>query len=148
MKFKKLTSLAIICVLAMAIGVLSVKAENITSTSTKKILPAIRKDIRNPKLEQQLEKRNLTASSTERMRGIASSTAQKIKDMRASTTLMFKQMKNEKRVIAKQMKVDVFQIRKDALIKELGITLGNVTRARDMLSTKITSAEGAGKNMS
>ncbi len=141
MKFKKITSLVIVCIIAISAGALVVKAENATTTSVRKVLPAIKNNF------EKNDVRNIMVQQKEVIKDIRASTTEKIREIKASTTMMFKTLKNERREIVRKMRVDTFQIRKAALEKELRTSLTNLTRTREQISERITKAEGAGRNM-
>jgi hypothetical protein len=139
MKFKKIILTFFLFVMAVSIGAFVVRAEvtSTTSTSSRKILPVIRKnfeqkDIRNTNLEQRERRLNAISSSTERMR-----------ELRASTTMMFKAMKNKKADSLKKMKMDAFLTRKDALEKELRLSIMSITKIRETIAQRITRIENS-----
>lgn len=139
MKFKKIILTFFLFVMAVSIGAFVVRAEvtSTTSTSSRKILPVIRKnfeqkDIRNTNLEQRERRLNAISSSTERMR-----------ELRASTTMMFKAMKNKKADSLKKMKMEAFLTRKDALEKELQLSIMSITKIRETIAQRITRIENS-----
>lgn len=139
MTIKKITSYIAVCVLALFIGSLIVHAANPapTSTDNRKILPGVRKnfeqkDVRNMNLEQREKMMRTMASSTE-----------KIREIRASSTMMFKAIKEQKKEVLRKMKTDVFQIRKNALEKELQLSISNLSIIRDNISNRITKIEAS-----
>ncbi len=69
------------------------------------------------------------------------------KDMRASSTEMFKVMKDQKRELSKKMQMSVFETRKNALVKELTVSLNNLTNIRGRINEKITKIETEGKTV-
>ncbi len=125
-----------------------------------------KKDIRNEAVK---EIRDMRASSTEKMREMREDNREKIKEMRASTTdkmkemrdnnrermeemrasttAMFKEMKSEKRQIAKKMELKTFEIRKNALVKELNIAITNLTNISGRLSDRLNKDESTGKDV-
>lgn len=139
MKFKKIISTFFLFVMAVSVGAFVVRAEvrSTTSTSSRKILPVIRKnfeqkDIRNTNLEQRERRLNTISSSTERMR-----------ELRASTTMMFKAIKDKKAESLKKMKMETFLIRKDVLEKELRLSILNISKIRENIAQRITRIENA-----
>lgn len=149
MKLKLLKISILVCMVSLSLGVLAVKAEE-GSTSTKPPIGQLKanienrleknREVRNTRLE---DKKNLQASTSM----IRKEAREDIRDIRASSTMMFKVRKDEKREIKKEMKVDVFAIRKDALIKELTMTLNNLFRIRNKTVDLITRAESKGRDM-
>jgi len=69
------------------------------------------------------------------------------REIRASSTELFKKFKDEKREIKNTAKVNEFKIRKDALVKQLTITLDNLTNIKGRISERISTLEGEGKDM-
>ncbi len=79
---------------------------------------------------------------------ISSTTEQRIGERReireernASTSEMFKRMGEKKQDTLKKMKRDTFEIRKNALVKELRMTLANLGNIRDRINTRIINIE-------
>jgi len=155
----KIKILSIICATVVLSIVITANAAEVNSSSSKKILPAVRKnfeqkDIRNNNLEQKDRKMGIFASSTERERkmGIFASSTEREREgereieragevrkgMRASTTMMFKEIKDQKKEMLKKMKTNEFQIRKNALLKELEISISNLMKSREQVSKRVS----------
>lgn len=69
------------------------------------------------------------------------------RQIKASSTEMFKKMKDEKKELAKKLKRDTFEIRKDALVKQLTMTLENLANIRARLSDKIVALKAESKDV-
>ena len=69
------------------------------------------------------------------------------KDIRASSTEMFKAMKDQRRDLAKKMQMNVFEARKNALVKELTVTFNNLTNIRGRINERIIKLEIEGKTV-
>ncbi len=69
------------------------------------------------------------------------------RQIKASSTEMFKKMKDEKKELAKKIKRDTFEIRKDALVKQLTMTLENLANIRARLNDKITALKAESKDV-
>ncbi len=66
----------------------------------------------------------------------------------ASTSMMlFKKNNGERKEVMKKMEMKVFEIRKNALVHELTIALKNLETASARIESRITKAEGEGKDM-
>ncbi len=114
-----------------------------------------RKEIRQDRKE---DMKDLRASTTMMLNGmrkegkelredLRASTTMAKRDIRASTTEMFKKMKDEKKEMMKNMKKDAFEIRKNALVKQLTLTLENLANIRSRVNERITKLESEGKSM-
>jgi hypothetical protein len=150
MKFNKITIITLVCVLGVSIGILNVRAEENSlikpGLDTK---PGLKARV-EAKFENNKDIRNLRASTTERIKELKDAkkeNRQEIKDLRASSTLMFKEMKDKKREIVKQMELRTFEIRKDALVKELTVALKNLDNIKVRIDERIVKSEQAGRNM-
>lgn len=108
------------------------------------------------------------SSSTEQRREdrkeVRDERREEMKDLRASTTLkmieirrdiknassseMFKKIGDQRQEIVKKMKKGAFEIRKNALVKELNITLDNLGNIRERINTRIVSMETGSTSMS
>jgi hypothetical protein len=137
MKYLKIIRVALVCVVVVSAGAFVTNAEvgSTTSTSSRKILPAVKKsfeqrDIRNTSLDQRDKRLAIMSSSTERMR-----------ELRASSTMMFRIKKEQKKDILKKMRTDAFLIRKNALENELKLSLLSITKIREQISQRITNIE-------
>lgn len=119
-------------------------------------------DIAHPKIkalenriQQNREVRNALLDQRKDIRTVASTTIKNLrveeradlKIIRASTTEMFKKSKEIRKEISKKMEARVFEIRKNALIKELNISLTNLTNISTRIDARITKAEGEGRTM-
>lgn len=127
MNYKKIILSVLSVIIMVSIGLSY--ADAATTTPKGKIAP----------IKKQLDKRDI--------RNIKIVAKEEIKNIRSSSTPPFKLMKNEKRELVKKMRNDVFEIRKNALLKELGIALGNIIRTKDNLSNRINKAEASGRNV-
>lgn len=137
---KKTINISIIVLIlsfVISTGLTNAQITNTSTTSnrTNRIENRIeRKDVRNEKIEDMKEK-------------IAEKKEQ-IKENRASTTAMFKNIKNEKREVLKKMKIREFEIRKNALLKELNIAIRNLNSLNTKINERITNLDNQGKNTS
>ncbi len=69
------------------------------------------------------------------------------RDMKdASSTEMFKMMKEKRQEISRTMKREVFEKRKSALIKELNVSLENLTNLRERINNRINTIEATTTN--
>lgn len=102
-------------------------------------------EARNNILEQRREIRGEATSTIKEMRVEVRA---EIKDERASTTDMFKRGAEIRKEIAKKMEAKAFEIRKEALVKELNLSLSNITSVSARIDARITKAESEGKTMS
>ncbi len=98
------------------------------------------KDIRNIKIE---ERKELRASTTERLKELKDER----KDIRASTTATFRILKNERGEILKKIQLNSYEMRKQALLKELNASLNNLTKISGNILERIVFLEGKGRDM-
>ncbi len=68
-----------------------------------------------------------------------------IRLIQATSTGMFKKIIGEKKEELKKMKTEAFQIRKEALIKELNIAVNNLLNIASRIESRITKLESEGK---
>lgn len=142
------------CAVALSVAAPAVQAE------TK--APSLLKAKAEARLEKNSEIRNekvgdlkdLRASSTIMMRnlngefkGMRASSTMMIRDIRASSTEMFKKFKDDRKEIMQKMHRDAFEIRKNALVKELNLSLENLTNIRSRINDRIVKLEAEGKIM-
>jgi hypothetical protein len=105
------------------------------------------KDTRNTLL-QKVEVRKELASTTKGIRMEARGEIKDMRDAHASSTEMFKRdAKDMRKDIAKKMEARMFEARKNALVKELNLSLANLTDVSTRISTRITKAESEGRTM-
>ncbi len=64
-----------------------------------------------------------------------------------SSTEMFRKANSERMEVARKMKRDVFQIRKDALVKQLNISIENLTNIAGRIAERIVKVESEGRNV-
>lgn len=167
MNTKILKTLMYIGVLALALQTLPVHADEDSATSSEgnkgRLEARFEKnsDVRNLKIEDKKIKeaaklqreevkdmrKDIKDDRKEDMKDLRASSTMAMKDLRASTTLKFKEIKGEKREIAKKMKRDAFQIRKDALVKQLNLSIKNLSDIRTRINERIATAEASGRTM-
>lgn len=120
---------------------------NRLASSTKRMVD----DRENNRYGENNRKRNddrlgLRASTTLMMR------AERERMGGSTTTEMFKRNKEEKKdkieIKAKKMKAKNFEIRKNALVRELTVTLGNLDNISLRIDSRITKSETAGYDLS
>ena len=103
-----------------------------------------RKEIRTERKDDIKELRASTTMMKKEMKG-------EMKEMRkngeATTSEMFKKMKDKRQELTKSMRKDTFEIRKNALIKELKIVIDNLVANRTKISDRITKIEAEGKDV-
>lgn len=104
-----------------------------------------RKEIRDDRKENVKEIRQEFKEERKEMRG---EIKEMRKDGRASSTEMFKAKMNEKREMAKKMKANIFDERKNALVKELKLSVTNLTNISGRIQERITKLEADGKDVS
>lgn len=83
----------------------------------------------------------------ENMKDFKASTTMIKREIKASTTEMFKKMKDDRKEIVKKMHKNAFEIRKAALVKQLTMTLENLTNIRARINARIIKLETEGKVM-
>jgi hypothetical protein len=98
------------------------------------------KDIRNTRIE---ERKDIRASTTEKIKEMRG----EIRDMRASTTDKFKILKNEKGEILKKIQLNSYEMRRQALIRELNSSVNNLTKISSEITKRIEMWEGKGRDM-
>jgi hypothetical protein len=110
-----------------------------------------------------LENRRIGSSTRPDMRaplGLASTTRLERKDIRQDRREEVgdlrregrEDMKNasstgERREIRKDMRMDIFKVRKDAIIKQLTVSLNNLKQIRDRIASRIEKASSEGRDM-
>ena len=108
----------------------------------------IRTNIEN-RIEANSEVRNTTLEQRQEIRGEATTTIKNLRtDTReqiASTTDMFKRAAGIRQDIKAKMDARVYAIRKDALTKELTLSLTNIANVSTRIDAEITKADAAGK---
>lgn len=140
----------------------STKIEIEANKEVRKELEGIRKDIKDERKEVKNERKDdikdIKASTTAAIKDMraqykddrkmmnATSSMMNRRDIKASTTAMFKKMQGEKRDLLKKMRVNEFEIRKDALVKQLTLALENLANIRTRLNDKITALATDGKD--
>jgi hypothetical protein len=90
----------------------------------------LNKDTRNNLLERKLEVRNEVKA-----------------EERASTTILFKRTAEMRGVIAVKMEARAFEIRKNALARQLTISLNNIENIAARIDSRIEKAEAEGRTM-
>lgn len=106
-----------------------------------------KKDVRNPLVEKAQQLHDLRASTTAEIKDMRREDREDIKDMRASTTIMMREFKGERKEMLKKMQLRAFEIRKNALVRELTSAIKNLTNIRSRIADRITKAEGNGRDM-
>ena len=151
MKLKRLFIATIVCVLVLSSGVLIAQAEVTSSTAASLKADIInkfeKKDVRNPLVEKAREMREAKASTTAKIQDMRREDRREIGEVRASSTLMMREFKGERKEILQKMQVRVFEMRKNALVRELTSALKNLTNIRSRISERITKVEGSGRDM-
>lgn len=100
------------------------------------------------RLGERREMRDMRASSTDKMMEKREERREdRREDRNASTSEMFKKMLNKKQDTLKKMKRDTFEIRKNALVKELTMSLKNLGNIRDRINTRIVNIESGSTSM-
>jgi hypothetical protein len=136
MKFK-ITTIAALAVAITILGTAFVQAESTKPKINIREERMIKKDaIKDLRTDFKDERRVLMASSTMTKR-----------EIKASTTDMFKNFKDQRKELGKKMKKNLFENRLSALVKQLRITLENLTNIRGRVSDRIVNAEKAGRTM-
>jgi exonuclease VII small subunit len=109
---------------------------------------AIRQDIK-AKTQENLEKRKENIENRKEIRGEMKEAIKErldgIRLIQATSTGMFKKIIGEKKEELKKMKTEAFQIRKEALIKELNIAVNNLLNIASRIESRITKLESEGK---
>ncbi len=111
-----------------------------------------KKDIRDERKENIKDIRDDIKDARKDMKGEIKDMREERKEMRkdgATTTpnQMFKAKMNEKRDMVKKMKVSIFDERKSALIKELKLSVENLTNISGRISERISKLEADGKDV-
>lgn len=109
------------------------------------------KDIRNNTLEKRVEiikeRREDVKEIRTDARGEMKDARGEMKMNRASSTDMFKKSNEIRKEIAKKMETKVFEVRKNALVKELNLSITNLTSISTRIEARITKAESEGKTL-
>lgn len=164
----KITSSLI--VIAFLFGIVAADAQAQTSTTTQtRERVEVRRENREDRIEINKEKRDDIKEKRDEIKDVRKENRAEIKDLKkemdgdrkdmklameasrrqikASSTEMFKKMKDEKKELAKKLKRDTFEIRKDALVKQLTMTLENLANIRARLSDKIVALKAESKDV-
>jgi hypothetical protein len=108
----------------------------------------VRKEVRK---EERKEIRTERKDDVKELRASTTMMKKEMKEMRkngeATTSEMFKKMKDKRQELTKSMRKDTFEIRKNALIKELKIVIDNLVANRTKISDRITKIEAEGKDV-
>lgn len=158
MKLNKIRIITVLCLVAM-VSIFVATANAQEPNPVKK--PPIRErvegqlekssEIRNTRLETKKEigdlKEEIKDERKNERKDIRATTTLMMRNYRATTTTMFKKVEGEKRDISKQMKLRAFQIRKDALVKELNFALANLKLISQRIGDRITKTEASGRVM-
>lgn len=144
-KYAKITILS--CILAVSVFGVSVKAEEGTNPLKARTQTNIeaRQEIRTERKGEVMEIRKEGKAEIKDLRSQMPMIRREIKSSDSGET--FKKMKDEKVEMMKKMKGDIFSARKDALVKQLNISIENLTNIAGRLAERITKAEAAGRNM-
>ena len=112
---KKISAIVLAAsILAVSAGIVA-HAEEGTSSPLKDRFEK-NKELRNERIE---DRKDFRASTTAQLKDMRGEVKDMRRDIRATTTAMFKEFKDQKREIVQKMRKDIFQTRKDALVKEL-----------------------------
>jgi uncharacterized protein (DUF342 family) len=131
MKLNKFAITMAVCAITLSTGILIVSAEesdlpNRNRTATTSIKDRFEKnDVRNTMAERRED----------------------LKENRASSTMMFKEIKNQKKEKVLKMKANIFEIRKNALQKELSNSLNSILRIRNQIAERIVRYENSTTSM-
>jgi hypothetical protein len=140
--------------LVFAFGVLTANAHE-ANREIRKELGDIRKEVR---IERKDGMKDLKASTSVAIKELkaqykddrkmmnATSSMMNRRDIKASTTEMFRKMQGEKRDLLKKMRLGEFEIRKNALVKQLTIAIENLANIRTRLNDRITALAADGKD--
>ncbi len=98
--------------------------------------------------------RTIRASSTDKVREIRKDIKEEGQDfregakmIRASSTDMFKRNQEMAKNVAKKMKAQEFEARKNALLRELNMSLNNLANISTRIESRIVKVENEGKTM-
>lgn len=138
MKLKLIKISTLICLVSLSLGVLAVKAEE-----RRPVMGQLKEKAEN-QLQKNREVRNVNLDDK---RNLQASTSMMGKYFRASSTMMFRNLKDQRQEIMKKMKINTFDIRKNALVKELTMSLNNLNDMRARTVAFITKAETSGRDM-
>ncbi len=164
-------SIAILIAIILLAGTATAKAQGTGATvdvsasasvspspTTKPSTPPLRDKIR-AQIETRIDKNKEIRNTTlEQKKDIRMDTKAQIKDIReerhdgmmllkASTTDMFKKNMEMRKEIAKKMEFRMFEVRKNALVRELNVAINNLTNISTRISARITKAETEGRTM-
>ena len=104
-----------------------------------------RKDIRD---EMRNDLKEIRTDSKAQFKDAREDAKMERKEMNASTTEMFKRDTKAIRAdIKKKMEAKQFQVRKDALVKELNLSLTNITEIGTRIETRLNKAVSEGRDM-
>lgn len=114
----------------------------------------IRDNIKDKREEIKDERKDIRASTTAKIKEInddrrdfRASTTERRQELRASSTLAFKALKDERGELIRKMKTREFEVRKNALVLELNLSLKNLVNIRARIAERITNLETQGKNV-
>ncbi|HEY4503527.1 MAG TPA: hypothetical protein VJJ28_00220 [Candidatus Paceibacterota bacterium] len=105
------------------------------------------KEMRNDELGQRQEIKNIKQTAKQEIKDLRLEKREEIKLIRASSTDMFKRTAEIRKEIAKKMEVNKFEIRKNALVRELKVAISNLNNINIRIESRIIKAESEGRNM-
>jgi len=102
------------------------------------------REVRNALLDKRQEvKKEMKAE----LKDVRAEKKEEMKLLRASTTTEFKKNNEIRKDIKQKMEAKQFEIRKNALLKELGISLANLANISTRIEARIVKAEESGRTM-
>lgn len=126
---------------------LRVKAENLDRSVPlrEKLINGQKPATSSRPLLKQEERKELMKERAE----IREERKEDMRDLRVETRERLKQATgtDERREIRRDMRKDTFQIRKEALVKQIGISIENLKQIRERISSRIEKAAAAGRDM-
>lgn len=164
-KYSKMAVFAFI--FALALVAVSVKAEEGSNNNANRGPGGSKPPMVNAKFkaevevkrENEQERKEIRQEKNDDIKDIRGLAKEELKDLKSqipmikreikegSTTEMFRKIKDQKIEILNKMKKDTFQVRKDALVKQLNIAIDNLTNIAARIAERITKAESSGRNM-
>lgn len=135
---------------AMLRDQLRTKAENIQNNveARNKLLEG-RKDASTTKPMIRADIKMMASSTLKERADIRSDRREEVKDLRQEGRQDMKNASNtiERREIRKDMRMDIFKARKEAIIKQLTVSLNNLKQIRERIGSRIEKAAAEGRDM-
>jgi hypothetical protein len=155
----KITTFLIISIFTFGIVVANAQ-ETSPTTTPPPVKPNIRanienrvdknRDVRNNLLEKKEIKKEMRSDIKEmrmEIKDTRKDAREEMKEIRASSTNMFKKNNEVRKDMVKKMESRTFEIRKNALLKELNFSISNLSNISTRIETRITKAESEGRTM-